>query len=507
MTQVNLSSSFNRIGIENDGTTFSSSGGLDNGGNALSANLLGPQVFSNGQTFTLGPAGSSDDIDSNGQKVTLPQVNASQLLILGTAVNGSQANQTFTVTYTDNTTQTFTQSLSDWGASQNYAGESIAVTTSYRDTSGGGTSTTPFNVYGYSFNLNAGKTVESITLPNNNDVEILAMDLMSTAPQVNVGTGTIWSLSGPAAVISIAGAGNIDLNGNTLSIGETPNQSSTFAGTIADAGSVVNDGPGTLLLSGPNTYSGGTTISAGTLQLGSSTAMGSGSATINGGTLDLDGQTIATPLTVVGVGFGGNGALINSNMAIAAGDSASISEAPGEAFIIGGPGNVTLSGPVGSSNNFTVTKVGAGMLTLGGSGDNSYLGLVVDSGTVILDKNSNDSPDVHAVGGVGLTVNSGGTVQLSGTGDYQLYQGADATVNAGGVLDLDGQNQTLTTGLLTLDGSGSGSGALINSLAGSTATLTASVSLASNSSIGGPGYLAWPVPSAAAAHLPRRARA
>ena len=218
--------------------------------------------------------------------------------------------------------------------------------------------------------------------------------------------------------------------------------------------------------------------------------MGSGSATINGGTLDLDGQTIATPLTVVGVGFGGNGALINSNMAIAAGDSASISEAPVRAFIIGGPGNVTLSGPVGSSNNFTVTKVGAGMLTLGGSGDNSYLGLVVDSGTVILDKNSNDSPDVHAVGGVGLTVNSGGTVQLSGTGDYQLYQGADATVNAGGVLDLDGQNQTLTTGLLTLDGSGSGSGALINSLAGSTATLTASVSLASNSSIGGPGYLA-----------------
>ena len=251
VTQVNLSSSFNRIGIENDGTTFSSSGGLDNGGNALSANLLGPQVFSNGQTFTLGPAGSSDDIDSNGQKVTLPQVNASQLLILGTAVNGSQANQTFTVTYTDNTTQTFTQSLSDWGASQNYAGESIAVTTSYRDTSGGGTSTTPFNVYGYSFNLNAGKTVESITLPNNNDVEILAMDLMSTAPQVNVGTGAIWSLSGPAAVISIAGAGNIDLNGNTLSIGETPNQSSTFAGTIADAGSVVNDGPGTLLLSAP----------------------------------------------------------------------------------------------------------------------------------------------------------------------------------------------------------------------------------------------------------------
>ena len=40
-----------------------------------------------------------------------------------TGVNGNQANQTFTVNYSDGTSTSFTQSLSDWFTPQNYAGE------------------------------------------------------------------------------------------------------------------------------------------------------------------------------------------------------------------------------------------------------------------------------------------------------------------------------------------------------------------------------------------------
>ena len=42
--------------------------------------------------------------------------------MLATGVHGNQANQTFVVTYTDGTTSSITQSLSDWFTPQNYRG-------------------------------------------------------------------------------------------------------------------------------------------------------------------------------------------------------------------------------------------------------------------------------------------------------------------------------------------------------------------------------------------------
>ena len=133
-TQVNLSSAFNRTGIVADGTTFGG-GGLDGDGNAFSFNQLGTSLTTGGATFDLGPAGASDVVSAAGQTITLPSGRDSALNLLATGVNGSQANQTFTVTYTDGTTATFTQSISDWAVPQGYVGESTALTASYRDTS------------------------------------------------------------------------------------------------------------------------------------------------------------------------------------------------------------------------------------------------------------------------------------------------------------------------------------------------------------------------------------
>jgi len=46
----------------------------------------------------------------------------------------------------------------------------------YRDFSGG-KDTRPFNLYAYSFHLNSSKTVQSITLPNNRSLVVLAITL------------------------------------------------------------------------------------------------------------------------------------------------------------------------------------------------------------------------------------------------------------------------------------------------------------------------------------------
>ena len=49
----------------------------------------------------------------------------------------------------------------------------------YRDLSNGTKQNGPFYVYGYSFSLAAGKTVSSITLPNDSNVKLLAITLSS----------------------------------------------------------------------------------------------------------------------------------------------------------------------------------------------------------------------------------------------------------------------------------------------------------------------------------------
>jgi hypothetical protein len=91
----------------------------------------------------------------------------------------AQANQVFTVNYTDGTTKTFTQSISDWSSNSTAAGESVALKMAYRDTSTGGTQGTSWKLYGYSFALDPTKTIESITLPNKANVKLFAIDVVA----------------------------------------------------------------------------------------------------------------------------------------------------------------------------------------------------------------------------------------------------------------------------------------------------------------------------------------
>jgi hypothetical protein len=177
---TSLTSAFNRIGIYKDGTPFSTSGGLDGNGNALSSAQVGSAITWNNASFDLGPANTNNVVSAAGQTINLPAGNDTALSFLATAVNGNQPDQTFTITWTDGTTQVFTQSISDWFTPQSYPGESIAAATVYRDTFAGGVDVRPFNVYGYRFALDNTKTVESITLPTNSNVELLGMALTPT---------------------------------------------------------------------------------------------------------------------------------------------------------------------------------------------------------------------------------------------------------------------------------------------------------------------------------------
>jgi hypothetical protein len=81
------------------------------------------------------------------------------------------------VTYTDGTTTSFTQSLSDWHTPQNFSGESVAYAMDYRITHTGNIEPGAIYVYGYTFALDATKKVSRLTLPKNSNVVVLAVDL------------------------------------------------------------------------------------------------------------------------------------------------------------------------------------------------------------------------------------------------------------------------------------------------------------------------------------------
>jgi len=186
-TPVSLTSAFNATGFYNDGVAFSALGGFDGAGNAYSANLLGSAPNWNGSLFNLGTSGALNVVRCSGQSIALPAGQYTGLLLLGAATNASQPNQVFQVSYTDGTFVTVTQSISVWTAAQNYAGESVAISAAYSDTSAGTESTAaPVNVYGYVLPLNDSKTVQSVTLPNNTHVTLLAMTLANVPAQVSL---------------------------------------------------------------------------------------------------------------------------------------------------------------------------------------------------------------------------------------------------------------------------------------------------------------------------------
>ena len=174
---VDLSSAFNTVGIFSDGKIVPGAAGVDAEGNGYSAALLSPKLTWIGPKFTLGPADGPDLVSCRGAVLNVPAGRYASLWLLGTAVEGAQMAQPFLVTYTDGSTETLAQNFSDWFQPQNFPGESRAVKMAYRNAANGARDARAFSVYSYGFSLNAAKTVQSVTLPSNDNVKILAVTL------------------------------------------------------------------------------------------------------------------------------------------------------------------------------------------------------------------------------------------------------------------------------------------------------------------------------------------
>jgi autotransporter-associated beta strand protein len=109
--------------------------------------------------------------------------------------------------------------------------------------------------------------------------------------------------TGGITVGSLSGNGVVSLSWHTLSIGNN-NGSTSFSGLIQDSGAVTKVGTGTLTLAGANSYTGATTVTAGTLTVNNhvGSATGTGPVRVSAGT--LGGRGSIAGVVTMGIGSG-----------------------------------------------------------------------------------------------------------------------------------------------------------------------------------------------------------
>lgn len=142
----------------------------------------------------------------------------------------------------------------------------------------------------------------------------------------------------------------------------------TYNGVISGSGSLVKEGLGTQRLGVANTYSGGTTITDGDLQIDSGNALGTGPLTLAAGSITArsGSRIVSNPATVTGN--------FTLNTSTAGGNALTLS---GSVDLTGATRTITVANTGGSAisgvvSNGGLTKAGTGTLTL--TGVNTYTG-------------------------------------------------------------------------------------------------------------------------------------
>jgi autotransporter-associated beta strand protein len=291
--------------------------------------------------------------------------------------------------------------------------------------------------------------------------------------------------------IIAAGSGSFNLANDQASTITVTNalDSATIAETIADniAGlsSLTKAGAGTLILSGANTYTGQTLVTAGTLKPGAAGALGAagaGAETVvsSGATLDVNGQALTNTeiVRIAGTGVGSLGALVNTGASQQ--NALNRVELTGNASVGGTqrfdirPGtSPTLDLGV---SGFTLTKVGVNQFSL--------VGTTVTNGNLTIDAGTLSIETTSTVQGTGtITVNSGAILGL--------YQNTDANVTRAITVNNGSINNLGSSGGINSNITLSGGGAISTGAGNLTTTFGGNITGSGPLAISGTGAAAF----------------
>lgn len=217
-------------------------------------------------------------------------------------------------------------------------------------------------------------------------------------------------------------------------------------------------GANTLVLSGANSYTGGTVLNGGTLQLSGAGTLGNGPVTVVSGTLDINGltRTLGSTLTLGGgsaptLAIGASGSLTLGGDVTYASANNAVATISGGTLNLGIPrtftindgtqaNDLTVSAPIGDGNGiFDVTKEGSGTLL--------YTPNVTQTAdqTAIVNAGKVELSGIFS-GGYDLTKIGAGTLFLSGanafTGNARVLGGTLSIAGSAGEFSID-PNATL----------------------------------------------------------------
>jgi autotransporter-associated beta strand protein len=447
------------------GLTTVSAGGLTLNKNAVDA-IAGNVLVNGTGTLTLGAANqinNASDVEVAAGTFALGAFSdtVNNLKLTGGAITGSG-------TLTSTTAFDFQSSGNIAAVLAGAAGANKTTAGTVTFTGGNANTYTGLTtVSAGSLVLNRDNNIDSLAgdvlVNGTGTLSITKIDQIKNTANVEVAGGTL-AISGNAETVNgvkltggaITGTGvNSILTSTTAFDFQSGSSTAVLAGT---AGLSKTTG-GTVSLGRASTYSGGTTLTAGTLLIDSgntgsvgsitSTAIGTGTLNLNGGTLSSGSVTSRTLLNAVTVG--GN---------VILGDAANNGKLTFSADVdLGGSvRTLTTASAInfdGVVSNGGINKAGAGTLTVGGT--STYTGATtVEGGTLFVSTGGSIAQSslttvttgttLTANGTVGaVAVNLGGTLNGAGTVGATTVAGTLNPGNSPGVLNVNG-NLTMASG-------------------------------------------------------------